>query len=95
MSTADLVLYNKLKTKLGDEETIALLNHIAQSQVDLEKKQAEILVTKIDLKVELADLKVELAELKVDLTKLIVTISVTTIGIILGGVFAMFKMLLP
>ena len=84
MSIADLVLYNKLKTKLGDEETIALLNHIAQSQDDVERKQTETLVTK-------SDLKVELAELKVDLIKLIVTISVTTIGIILGAVFVMFK----
>jgi hypothetical protein len=80
---------------LGEEETIALLQHFEQNQVELDKRQREVLATKVDLAELKVDIKSEINDLRIDLIKLIATTSIAIIGIVLGGVFTLMKLLIP
>ena len=100
----------KLKNKLGESEARDLLafvntrieqavqtssERVMAMKTKTENRIAEVKKEYITREILKAELKAELAEQKADILKPSFAFTISTIGIILAGMFAMFKLFLP
>lgn len=87
----DYALYDKLKQKLGDEETRALLDRFERNEALFEKKIEELKKEQITREILRYELNTALADQKWELMKTIFAMFLTFASIIIGLIFALFK----